>query len=197
MRSQSPPLLPIFRSRHQAELLTLLYLHPDQERTVTELAEHVGVPLTTMQREVTRLQQAGVLSGRKVGRAHLIRAMVPGRYARPLTELLTLAFGPHLFVEQEFAALPDTDAVAIFGSWASRYLGEPGAPPNDIDVMIIGRPSRADVYEAAERVERQLGIQVNPVLITRDRWTQAADPLIEQIQSSPVVWIKEFPKEAE
>ncbi len=190
-------MLPIFRSRHQAELLTLLYLHPAQEQTVTELAEHVGVPLTTMQREVGRLLRAGLLSGRKVGRAYLIRAMVPGCYARPLTELLTLAFGPHLLIEQEFAALTDADAIAIFGSWVSRYLGESGAPPNDIDVMVIGRPPRSEVYEAAERVERRLGIQVNPVLITHDRWTQAVDPLVEQIQSSPMVWVKEFPKEAE
>jgi hypothetical protein len=51
------------------------------------------------------------------------------------------------------------------------------------------------VYEAAERVERRLGIPVNPVLITRDRWTQAADPLVEQIQSSLVVWVKRFPEE--
>lgn len=123
MRSESPSLLPIFRSRHQAELLTLLYLHPDQERTVSELTEPVGVPLTTMQREVGRLLQACLLSGRKVRRAHLIRAMVPVRYARPLTELLTLAFGPPLLIEQEFTVLPDVDAVAIFGSWASASTG--------------------------------------------------------------------------
>ncbi len=190
-------MLPIFRSRHQAELLTLLYLQPDREFSVTELAEHVGVPLTTMQREVGRLLEAGLLSGRRVGRAHLIRAMVPGRYARPLTELLTLAFGPHLLIEQEFAALSDVDAVAIFGSWASRYLGEPGAPPNDIDVMVIGHLSRTDVYEAAERVERRLGIQVNPVLIARDRWRQATDPLVRQIRSSPLVWVKQSPEEGE
>lgn len=190
-------MLPIFRSRHQAELLTLLYLHPDREFTVSELAAKVGVPLTTLQREVGRLLQAELLRGRKVGRAHLIRAMVPGRYARPLTELLTLAFGPHLLVEQEFAVLPNVDAVAIFGSWASRYLGDPGPPPNDIDVLVMGHPSRTDVYEAAERAEEALGIPVNPVLISRDRWTHATDPLVTQIRSSPLVWIQELSGEGE
>ncbi|MGN6687261.1 MAG: hypothetical protein ACTHK1_06955 [Actinomycetales bacterium] len=28
MRSEAPALLPVFRSQHQAELLTWLYLHP-------------------------------------------------------------------------------------------------------------------------------------------------------------------------
>lgn len=188
-------MLPIFRSRHQADLLTVLYLRPDREFTLTELAQRVGVPLTTMQREVGRLLEAGLLSGRRVGRAHLIRAAVSGRYARPLTELLTLAFGPHILIEQEFVALRDVEAVAIFGSWASRYLGESGPPPNDIDVMVIGHPSRTDVYEAAERVERTLSIPVNPVLVTRGRWTQAVDRLVEQIRSSPLVWVKGPPEE--
>ncbi|MEV4896925.1 helix-turn-helix domain-containing protein [Nonomuraea sp. NPDC055795] len=197
MRSESPPLLPIFRSRHQADLLTLLYLHPDREFTVTELAEKVGVPLTTMQREVGRLLEAGLLRGRKVGRAHLIRATVPGRYARPLTELLTLAFGPHLLVEREFSGLSGVDSVAIFGSWASRYLGEPGPPPNDIDVLVVGGASRADVYEAAERVEGGLGISVNPVLMTRERWAKAVDPLVDQVRASPLVWVREPAGEGE
>ncbi|HUR08998.1 MAG TPA: hypothetical protein VM347_41115 [Nonomuraea sp.] len=161
----------------------------------TELAERVGVPLTTLQREVGRLLEAGLLSGRRVGRAHLVRAKVPGRYARPLTEMLTLAFGPHLLLEEEILAVQGVDAVAIFGSWASRYLGEPGPPPNDIDVLVIGRPTRGDVYESVERVERRLGIPVNPVLVTRERWAEASDALVEQIHSSPVLWLKELPEE--
>ncbi|MFF0250459.1 hypothetical protein ACWDUI_38995 [Streptosporangium sandarakinum] len=191
MRSEPPPLLPIFRSRHQAELLALLYLRPEQEFTLTDLAKRIGVPLTTLQREVGRLLQADLLAGRRVGRAHLIRAKTSGRYARPLTELLTLTFGPHTLVEQEFAAVREVEAVGIFGSWASRYRGEPGPPPNDIDIMVIGRPSRADVYEAADRVERRLGVPVNPVILPRERWEEAADPLVEQIRSSPLVWVGE------
>ncbi len=187
-------MLPIFRSRHQADLLTLLYLQPDREFTITELAERIGVPLTTMQREVNRLLEAGLLDGRSVGRAHVIRARVPGRYARPLTELLTLAFGPHLLVEREFAGLAGTEAVAIFGSWASRYLGEVGPPPNDVDVLVVGSLPRADVYEAAERVEGELGIPVNPVLLNRERWTRSSDPLVQQIKESPVAWVKHLPE---
>ena len=39
MRSDGPALLPVFRSQHQAELLMWLYLHPDAEYGVSELAE--------------------------------------------------------------------------------------------------------------------------------------------------------------
>jgi DNA-directed RNA polymerase specialized sigma24 family protein len=57
MRSEAPPLMPIFRSRHQADLLAWLLLHPDREYTTTELARRLGVPLTTLHREVQRLRR--------------------------------------------------------------------------------------------------------------------------------------------
>jgi hypothetical protein len=47
--------MPIFRSRHQAELLVWTLLHPDREYTLTELANQLDIPLTTLHREIERL----------------------------------------------------------------------------------------------------------------------------------------------
>lgn len=44
-------------------------------------------------------------------------------------------YGPPALVAREFKDLEKTDAVLLFGSWAARYLGEPGRAPNDIDVL--------------------------------------------------------------
>jgi hypothetical protein len=38
MRSDAPRLLPVLRSQHQAELLAMLLLHPEQEYTIAALA---------------------------------------------------------------------------------------------------------------------------------------------------------------
>jgi hypothetical protein len=45
------------------------------------------------------------------------------------------------------------------------------------------------MYEAAERAEQRLGLPVNPVLCSQERWLAAADPLIQQIRVSPLVWV--------
>jgi catechol 2,3-dioxygenase-like lactoylglutathione lyase family enzyme len=60
MRSSPPPLMPIFRSQHQASLLAWLLLHPQHEYTLTELARRLDVPLTTLQREAQRLASSTV-----------------------------------------------------------------------------------------------------------------------------------------
>jgi len=188
MRSNAPGLLPILRSQHLAEMLTLLLLHPDAEYTLSEVAGKLDLPLTTVQREAARLADSGLIRERRVGRSRLVSANPASRYTRPLTELVSLAFGPQFVIGEEFAAL-GAAAVAIFGSWAARYEGVTGPAPNDVDVLVIGDASRRDMYEAAERAEERLGLPVNPVLCSRQRWLAAADPLIQQIRSAPLVWI--------
>jgi AraC-like DNA-binding protein len=178
--------MPIFRSRHQASLLAWLLLHPQQEYTLTDLAQRLGVPLTTLQREAQRLVQAGLLRDRSVGRARLLQANTDNRATAPLTQLLELTFGPETVIGEEFA-IPGVERVLIFGSWAGRYRGTPGPQPNDVDVLVIGTPSRADIYDAADRAAQRLGMQVNPVIRSSQQWAEDADPLIAQIKASDVV----------
>lgn len=98
MRSVAPALLPILRSRHLAEILAVLLLHPDIEYTLSQLAAALGLPRATVQREVTRLSGAQLIRERRIGRSRLVSADLSNRYARPLAELVTLAFGPQLVI---------------------------------------------------------------------------------------------------
>lgn len=197
MRSNPPTLLPILRSRHLGEVLTLLLLHPDVEYSLSEVASQLRLPLTTVQREVTRLSSAQLIRERRVGRSRLVSADPANRYTRPLTELLTLAFGPHIVIGEEFRSL-EAIAVAIYGSWAARYEGIPGHAPHDVDVLVIGDVPRRNLYEAAELAEQRLGLPVNPILRSGQRWFAAADALTQQIRSAPLVWvIGDEPQEGE
>lgn len=186
MRSEAPALMPIFRSQHQAALLAWLLLHPDHEYTLTELAKRLAVPLTTLQREAQRLVGAGILQDRTLGRARLLRADLNNRAAAPLTRLLEVTFGPETVIGEEFD-LTNAQQVLIYGSWAERYHGRPGPPPNDVDVLVVGRLDRANVYEAADRAQARLGMQVNPVIRTPEQWANDADSLVLQIKASSTV----------
>jgi len=183
MRSEGPALLPVFRSQHQAELLMWLLLHPDQEYGVSDLAQRLAVPLPTLHREVVRLDDAGLIASRTLGRNRLVRANTAHPAATALTQLLEVTFGPRVVVAEEFA-IPGAQQVVIFGSWAARYAGEVGPPPHDIDVLVVGKVNRADVYEAADRAQARLGIEVNPVVRSVKQWDDLSDALIAQIKES-------------
>lgn len=165
-------LLPIFRSRHQAELLTRLLLHADKEFTLSELAEHLKVPPTTLQREAQRLAEVELIRSRKVGRTRLYSANPTHPATGPLTQLVMMSFGPIEVIAEEFA-IKGVEQVVIFGSWAARYADQPGPPPKDIDVLVIGSAGELDVFAAADRAQQRINIEVNPVRATPQQW---ADP---------------------
>ena len=189
MRSRAPDLLPLFRSRHQADLLAWLYLHPDREYTATELANRFGTALTTVLREAHRLVEAGLVRDRAVGRSRLLSAATDHRAAGPLTQLLALTFGPQPVLEDTFRDLKGVRSVHIYGSWAARYLGAPGPPPGDVDVIVVGSPARAGVYAASDAAQEKLGLPVNPTIRTVAQWEQASDSLVAQIRTSPLVTV--------
>lgn len=193
MRSNGPALLPVFRSQHQAELLTWLYLHPEAEYSISDLAKRIEVPLTTLHREVVRLDEAGLLLSRTVGRNRFIRANTAHPAAKALTQLLEITFGPRVVIAEEFA-IPGAEEVVIFGSWAARYAGVDGPPPRDIDVLVVGKVDRADLYDAADRAANRLGIQVNPVLRSPKEWADPADALVAQILASATTTVLGSPE---
>jgi hypothetical protein len=185
MRSIAPALLPIFRSRLQADILAALLLDPGREYSMTDLAARLHAPLSTVHDEAQRLVTAGLLTQRQAGRSVMLAANTRSRFNGPLTELLMLSWGPQHVVAEEFAALPGGDQVLIFGSWAARYHQQPGPPPHDLDILVIGEPARSAVYDAADRAEQRLGLPVNPVIRTAAAWRDQTDPLLQQIHSSP------------
>lgn len=189
MRSAAPALLPIFRSRLQADILAALLLDPGRELSLTDLARRFGAPLSTVHGEVGRLADSGLLARRLAGRSVMVRADPGNRLTGPLAELLMLSWGPPQVVAAEFAGLDGAEEVLIFGSWAARYQQQRGKPPHDLDVLVIGRPQREDVYDAADRAQQRLGLPVNPVIRAPETWREAADPLVRQIRSGPLVQV--------
>jgi predicted nucleotidyltransferase len=159
-------------------------LHPDQGFSVSDLAARLGVPLSTLHREVVRLDEADLVSSRTLGRNRLLRANTDHPAAPALTQLLEVTFGPRSVIGEEFA-IEGAEQVIIFGSWAARYAGEAGPPPRDIDVLVIGKVDRADLYDAAAWAHSRLGLEVNPVVRTWKQWADPVDALVAQIKASP------------
>src|SRR6266704_5284166 len=87
----------------------------------------------------------------------------------PLTELLLRSFGPQQILAEEFDGLAGIEAAYLFGSWAARYAGQRGRAPADIDVLVIGRPDRDELDEAAQRAGSRLAREVN-VTVRSPQW---------------------------
>jgi predicted nucleotidyltransferase len=104
-----------------------------------------------------------------------------------LRQIVLATYGPPIVVAREFANIDGTDAVLLFGSWAARYLGQPGRAPNDIDVLVIGAPDRDEVDDAAERAEQAIGLPVQATVRSRAHWSTEQDSFIREIRSRPLL----------
>ena len=197
MRVAAPPLLPIFRSRLQGELLALVLVDPSRSWTIEELADRTGHPYQTVATEVRRLQDVQLVRIQTVGRTKLLSANESNPHVRPLTQLVLMSFGPPLVISEEFGTVSRIEQLMIYGSWAARYEGEVGPVPNDIDLLVIGRPDRDEVHEAALRAQQRLGREVNVTLRTRDAWDKASDGFTRQVRSSPLLKVRSPQPDAE
>jgi len=186
MQAPAPPLMPLLRSRLQAELLTLVLLTPGREWSLTELAERAGASVSSAQREMARAEDAGVISSRRLGNTRLVSA-ADSPLTGPLTELLLRSFGPRQIVAEELAGLAGIEEAYLFGSWAARYTGQPGRAPADIDVLVIGDPDRDELDEAAQRAGSRLAREVNVTVRPSRWWHQGGDGFHAEVTRRPLV----------
>jgi DNA-binding transcriptional ArsR family regulator len=191
MRSAPPVLLPILRSAVAGDLLALLYLHPEDEYSLSEAASAIGASLNAVHYETAKLSEGGLVRTRKRGNLRLIRAVTDSLLSRPLTDLLAVTYGP-LPVLTDLIA--DVDGIAeayIYGSWAARYRGVAGSEPADIDVLVVGAPDVDELDEVAEKAQAKLRRPVNIRRIRPETWNDGnpTDPFISSVKSRPLVTI--------
>ena len=113
---------------------------------------------------------------------------------RPYSEIVLATYGAPEVVRQEFEAIPGVSHLYLFGSFAARYMGEEGPAPNDLDVLVVGTSTRNEVYEAAERAEKRVGIPVNPTIRSEEEWRRSDDPFLKEIRSRALVSLGEEPE---
>lgn len=187
MKVAAPSLAPLLRSDTQGRILARLLADPDHEYNLSELVRWAGSSMPTVQREVGRAELAGIVTSRKTGPTRLVRANVEHPLYAAVRQLVLGTYGPPTTIASAFKGISGVSAVILFGSWAARYLGEPGPAPNDIDVLVIGSPDRDQVDDAAEKAETDIGSPVQASIRSRSAWMSTSEAFIQEVKSRPVV----------
>jgi DNA-binding transcriptional ArsR family regulator len=161
--TSAPELIPIFRSETQARLLAEVFF--GLPASGSELARRLGLPQPTVARELARLADAGIVTMEEIGRAKVVRP-ADAPYTDALRQLAAYAAGvPHI-VRDEFIDVADIDEVFIHGSWAARFHGEPGPPPDDLDLVVVSSSqTRFTLAEHRAAIEAATGLTVDQMVL--------------------------------
>jgi DNA-binding transcriptional ArsR family regulator len=166
-------------------LLARVYLLDDRPAPVSELARELDVDRGTLTREADRLEHAGLIRSERVGRQRILHPDRESLYYPELSVLLLKALGPASLIEPAVARLDDVEQAFLIGSWAARYLGEPGPPPGDVDVLLIGTPDWGAVVRMARELTDVLGQEVNPTILSPEQWRDAESGFVRQVRQEP------------
>src|SRR5205085_1270013 len=126
---------------------------------------------------------------RTVGRTRLVSANTESPLYAPMATVMEITFGPSALLSEELSGIPGVEDAYVFGSWARRYRGEIGQPPRDLDVLVVGAPQRDDVYEAARRIERRIGLPVQVTFRSREQWNRTSDAFLETVKDGALIQV--------
>ena len=145
-------------------VLAVLYGHPGEAFYLRELARATGVGLGSVQREVKKLTDAGVIRRTTRGRQVYYEANPDCPIFPELRSLMAKTAGMGDVLRSALGPLAEgVEAAFVYGSMAS---GEAG-PGSDVDLMVVGDVDEMELHEAVGKAEEALGRTVNYTLLSK------------------------------
>ncbi len=171
----------------QQRLFGLLFGQPERSFFVTEIIDLAGVGRGAVQRELSRLEQTGLLIAERRGNQKHYRANPKAPIFDELCSIVRKTVGIEAQIQEALAPLAAKISVAlVYGSVAKKT----DTAQSDIDLLIVADDlTLEDLYSALSTAEQQLGRPVNPTLLTRselDKRRTSGNPFLERALSGPV-----------
>jgi len=167
MRTQSG--IDVLFPKTRRAILAATFGQPERRWYMRELARHLRVAPSSLQRELASLVDGGILRESREGK-HV--------YFQPATELPFFVDLHGLIIKT--AGLADVIRAALDSftdriQWAFIYgsiaRSEEHAS-SDVDLLILGRVNLAEISRPLRRAEQSLGRAVNPIVYTADQFAQ-------------------------
>jgi predicted nucleotidyltransferase len=179
----------LFPLQYRGKALSLLLLQPQRRLHVREIARLTGTVAGTMNKELDRLQRAGLLEKHRVGNQLQYCANQQHPVFPELSALLRKTIG--LADVLALALMPVADRITVafvFGSVARSS----DTATSDVDVIIIGRVDFGEAVNLLYEAQATLQREINPKIFANDEWQAkltAKSSFILDVLSKPKLFL--------
>ena len=151
-------------SESQARVYSWLFGQPERDYHLSELRRLTGLGSASLQRELNRLADAGLVLSDRVGNQRRFCANAESPVYPELVSLTRKTLGAEPLLREALQPLvPKLKAAWIYGSYAKGT----DTARSDIDVMLVGdKLTLGRVVEVLVPLEADLGRVINPTLYT-------------------------------
>lgn len=183
------PMLELLFSEYRRKVLSLLFIEAGRAFHVREIARRTATQAGTLHKELSRLAESGILLRQRQGNQICYQANADCLIFPELAAIFRKVCGSAECLRQTLAAFGEAiERAFIFGSVASGKA----TAASDIDVLIVGKLSFAEVIQAVYPLQATLGREINPKLYSPEEWRAALaenSAFIQDIMDKPQLWI--------
>lgn len=159
----------LFGSKLRSKVLGWLFLHPDERYFVRQLKGLLDEDSTNISRELARLEKMGILTCQTEGRQKYYQVNPKCPVFSELEGLVRKTAGLADILRGVLKPLSRKIKVAfIYGSMAKGLAKS----QSDVDLIVIGSSTFAEVVNAITKAQHELGREVNPSTYPVDEFRQ-------------------------
>jgi predicted nucleotidyltransferase len=177
-------------STTQQRVLGLIFGQPDRSFYATEVITLAGAGSGTVQRELARLEQSGLVTVRRIGSQKHYQANADSPLFEELVGIARKTVGLAGPLREALAPLaPKITAAFVYGSIAKKQ----DTSSSDIDLMVVSDAlSYADLFGRLEPLTDRLRRKINPTVYTRKELAKRIkeqNAFMTRVLSQPKLWI--------
>lgn len=179
----------LFPASYRRLVLSLLLLRPERSLHVREIARLTRTTAGTLNKELMRLHEAGLLNRERVGNQVRYSANRSHQIYPELAGILRKTVGlADVLIEALTPLAGDVKVAFVFGSMArgSETTG------SDVDLLIIGEADFGSVVDALHPAQQQLGREINPKVLSVPEWKaklRSKDSFVSEIMAHPKIFL--------
>ncbi len=171
-------------------VLAVLYGNPGRSFYANEVIALASSGTGAVQRELARLEAAGLVIVTRVGKQKHYQANETGPVYQELRGLVLKTSGMVDVLRVALAPLAaQIHAAFVYGSVAKRQ----DTAKSDIDLMVLSDSlSYADLFASLEEATNRLGRTVNPTVYSRkdlEKRIQADNAFVKRVLEQPKLWV--------
>ncbi|MEO7040889.1 MAG: transcriptional regulator [Gemmatimonadaceae bacterium] len=197
IRSNEPPLSAdasrlgdALFTKVQQRVLGILLGNPGRSFYGNEIIRLADSGTGAVQRELTRLEAAGLVTVTRIGNQKHFQANPTAPIFDELRAVVLKTSGLADILRSALAPLAaDIHAAFVFGSLAKRE----DTVNSDVDLMILSDTlTYPELYTAAEDAGRSLSRIVNPTIYTRSEWSRRnkhRSAFVAKVLAQPKIWL--------
>jgi predicted nucleotidyltransferase len=154
-------------SQPRQRLLAFYFTNPKARRHLRDLAQQLALDPSNLSRELRRLEREGLFQSEISGRQKYFQLNRKYPLFNEVRSIVAKTIGAKFQIAGALQRIKGIEKAYLYGSFARNQQDA----ASDIDVLIIGTPNAASLAVSIQKLERQLGREINYTVLSRKEFT--------------------------